>query len=42
MAFVDTGGLSRLDLAAIAQAAIIVGVNIGLVGALASLLEEER
>jgi glycosyltransferase involved in cell wall biosynthesis len=42
IAFVDTGGLSRLDLAAIAQAAIIVGANIGLVGSLASLLEEEN
>jgi glycosyltransferase involved in cell wall biosynthesis len=41
IALVDIPGVSRLDLAAIAQASIIVGVNIGLVGALASLLEGE-
>jgi glycosyltransferase involved in cell wall biosynthesis len=40
LAVVDVSGLSQLDLAAIAQALIIVGVNIGLVGALASLLED--
>ncbi len=40
IAFVDVAHVSRLDLAAIAQAAIIVGVNVGLVGALASLLED--
>ena len=40
IAFVDIGRVSRLDMAAIAQALIIVGVNVGLVGALASLLEE--
>lgn len=40
IAFVDVANVSRLDLAAIAQAAIIVGVNVGLVGALASLLED--
>ena len=33
--------LSRLDLAAIAQALIIVGINIALVGTMASLLEGE-
>jgi len=42
LAFVETGGLSRVDLAAIAQTLIIVGANVGLVGALASLLEGER
>ena len=42
IAFVDPAGVSRLDLAAIAQASIIVGVNVGLVGALASLLEDEN
>jgi hypothetical protein len=42
LAFVDTGGLSRTDLAAIAQTSIIVGANVVLVGALTSLLEEER
>lgn len=41
LAFVDVGSVSKLDLAAIAQALIIVGVNVGLVGALASLLETE-
>ncbi len=41
IAFVDVAGVSRLDLAAIAQSAIIVGVNVGLVGALASLLEPD-
>ncbi|HYM15965.1 MAG TPA: glycosyltransferase family 2 protein [Dehalococcoidia bacterium] len=41
LAFVTISGISTLDLAAIAQALIIVGVNIGLVGALASLLETE-
>ena len=41
IAFVDVASVSRLDLAAIAQASIIVGVNVGLVGALASLLEAE-
>lgn len=34
-------GVSSLDVAAIAQALIIVGANVGLVGALASLLEPE-
>lgn len=37
----DFGGVSRLDVAAIAQALIILGVNVGLVGALASLLEPD-
>ena len=37
----ELGGLSRLDVAAIAQALIIVGANVVLVGALASLLEGE-
>jgi glycosyltransferase involved in cell wall biosynthesis len=41
IAFVDVAGVSRLDLAAVAQASIIVGVNVGLVGALASLLEAD-
>ena len=41
IAFVDVASVSRLDLAAIAQALIIVGVNVGLVGALASLLEAD-
>lgn len=41
IAFVDVTGVSRLDLAAIAQASIIVGVNVGLVGALASLLDDQ-
>jgi glycosyltransferase involved in cell wall biosynthesis len=40
LAFVEFGGISTLELAAIAQALIIVGVNVGLVGALASLLED--
>ena len=34
-------GVSNLDAAAIAQALIVVGVNVGLVGALASLLEPD-
>ncbi len=42
IAFVAFAGVSRLDLAAIAQASIIVGANVGLVGALASLLEDRR
>jgi len=41
MAFVSISSVSMLDLAAIAQALIIVGVNVGLVGAMASLLEPE-
>ncbi len=41
IAFIDVAGMSRLDLAAIAQASIIVGVNVGLVGALAGLLADE-
>ncbi|HZP57384.1 MAG TPA: glycosyltransferase family 2 protein [Dehalococcoidia bacterium] len=41
LAFADFGGVSTLDLAAIAQASIIVGVNVALVGALTSLLEGE-
>ncbi len=41
IALVDIPAVSRLDLAAIAQAAIIVGANVGLVGALASLLEPD-
>jgi glycosyltransferase involved in cell wall biosynthesis len=41
IAFVDVAGLSRLDLAAIAQAVIVVGANIALVGAVASLLEDD-
>jgi hypothetical protein len=40
LVLVGFSGISMLDLAAIAQAAIIVGANIGLVGALASLLED--
>jgi len=39
LASVQNGRLNRLDLAAIAQTLIIVGANVGLVGALASLLE---
>jgi hypothetical protein len=39
IAVVDTSGLSRTDLAAIAQSLIIIGANIALVGSLASLLE---
>ncbi len=42
LGIVELGGVSRLDVAAIAQALIIVGANIGLVGALASLLEDDR
>lgn len=38
---VELKGVSRLDVAAIAQALIIVGANVGLVGALASLLEAD-
>lgn len=41
LALVGNGSLSALDLAAIAQTLIIAGANIGLVGALASLLEGE-
>jgi glycosyltransferase involved in cell wall biosynthesis len=41
IAFVTFHSVSRLDLAAIAQALIVVGANVGLVGALASLLEGE-
>lgn len=41
LAFVDFSRVSKLDVAAIAQALIIVGVNVGLVGALASLLDTE-
>jgi glycosyltransferase involved in cell wall biosynthesis len=37
---VPDGHLNRLDLAAIAQTLIIVGANVALVGALASLLED--
>ncbi len=40
IAFVGTRGVSRLDLAAIAQTLIIVGANVALVGAMASLLED--
>lgn len=39
IAFVDITAVNRVDLAAIAQALIIVGANVVLVGALASLLE---
>lgn len=42
LAFYTFGGVSRIDLAAIAQALIIVGTNVVLVGALASLLEGDR
>ena len=42
IAFVTFHNVSRLDLAAIAQALIVVGANVGLVGALASLLEDEH
>jgi hypothetical protein len=41
LAFVEFSSISKLDVAAIAQALIIVGVNVGLVGALASLLDTE-
>lgn len=41
LAIAAPGNVSRLDLAAIAQALVIVGVNIALVGAMASLLEGE-
>jgi Glycosyl transferase family 2 len=41
IAFVEFSRVSKLDVAAIAQALIIVGVNVGLVGALASLLDTE-
>ncbi len=40
LAFVDFHSVNKLELAAMAQALIIVGVNVGLVGALASLLED--
>jgi hypothetical protein len=40
LAFVRGAGLNRLDLAAIAQTLIVVGVNVVLVGALSSLLED--
>jgi hypothetical protein len=40
LAFVEIGHVSEVDMAAIAQALIIVGCNIGLGGALASLLED--
>jgi len=36
------GGVSQLGLAAIAQTLIVIGANAGLVGAMASLLEEEH
>ena len=39
LAIATPSNVSRLDLAAIAQALVIVGVNIALVGAMASLLE---
>jgi len=42
LAFGGIGGLSTLGLAGVAQALIIVGANIGLVGALSSMLEGER
>ncbi len=42
IAFVTFHSISRLDLAAIAQALIIVGANVGLVGALSSLLEGDQ
>ena len=38
---VDLNGVSHLDVAAVAQALIIVGANVGLVGALTSLLEPD-
>jgi len=41
LAFFDYGSLDRTALAAVAQTMIIVGANIGLVGALAALLEGE-
>jgi glycosyltransferase involved in cell wall biosynthesis len=41
IALANPHGLSRLDLAAIAQALIVVGANVVLVGALASMLEGE-
>ncbi len=41
IAFAKFEGLSRLDLAAIGQALIVVGANVVLVGALASMLEGE-
>jgi hypothetical protein len=40
LAIDDLDGLNRLGVAAVAQSLIIVGANIGLVGALASMLEE--
>jgi glycosyl transferase family 2 len=41
LGLVTLGGVSTLDVAAIAQALIIVGANVGLVGSLASLLEPD-
>ena len=41
IALVETNGVSRTDLAAIAQTLVIVGANVVLVGALSSLLEGE-
>ena len=41
LALVRTDGLSRMDIAAIGQSFIVVGVNIILVGCLASLLEAD-
>jgi hypothetical protein len=40
LAIDDLEGLNRLGVAGVAQSLIIVGANIGLVGALASMLEE--
>jgi hypothetical protein len=40
LAIDDLEGLNRLGVAAMAQSLIIVGVNVGLVGALSSMLEE--
>ena len=41
IAFYQPPGVSTLGLMAIAQTAIIAGANVGLVGAMASLLEGE-
>jgi hypothetical protein len=42
LAIDDLEGLNRLGVAGVAQSLIIVGANIALVGALASMLEGDR
>ncbi|MEX2227340.1 MAG: glycosyltransferase family 2 protein [Dehalococcoidia bacterium] len=42
LAIDDLAGLNRLGVAGVAQSLIVVGANVGLVGALSSMLEGER